>query len=325
MSDQTALPLYVIQANDAGESLSEFVSGRFSQFTALILEHRGILFRDFRVRDATDYQAFIEALGVKPMDYTYRSTPRTHVRGAVFTATEYPSRVEIPLHCENAYQHTWPMWLSFCCIKPASAGGQTTIADMRKVTAAIPAAVLDRFARRRVKYIRHYHPHVDLQWWDVFRTTDREELARFCSDNDIHHEWLDRQTLRTEQVCQGVAAHPATGATVFFNQAHLFHVSSLGEQVVEDMIGIYGRDRLPRDARFGDGGDICTADLAAVRTAFASVAMDLQWQQGDVVILDNMQVAHGRRAYVGERRLLAALLNPYSLHSVSGNAWRTRR
>jgi alpha-ketoglutarate-dependent taurine dioxygenase len=314
MSNRTALPLYVVQAEATGKSLSEFVSGRVEHLAALILEHRGILFRDFRVRDATDYQAFIEALGVKPMDYTYRSTPRTHVRGAVFTATEYPSRVEIPLHCENAYQRTWPMWLSFCCIKPAGGGGQTPIADMRKVTAAIPAAILDRFARRHVKYIRHYHPHVDVPWRDVFRATDREELARFCGENDIHHEWLDGEILRTEQVCQGVADHPATGATVFFNQAHLFHVSSLGPQVAEDMMGVYGRDRLPRDAKFGDGGNIGTEDLAAVRTAFASAAVDLLWRQGDVVILDNMQVAHGRRAYVGERRLLAALLNPYSLH-----------
>ena len=313
MSNHTALPLHVIQADEAGESLSEFVGGRIEQCAALILAHGGILFRGFRVREASDYQAFIEALRVKPVDYTYRSTPRTHVRGAVFTATEYSSRVEIPLHCENAYQRTWPLWLSFCCIKPASGGGQTPIADLRKVTAAIPAATLDRFARRRVKYIRHYHPRVDLPWQDVFRTTDRKELARFCGENAIHHEWLDEEILRTEQVCQGVAAHPVTGATVFFNQAHLFHVSSLGEQVAEDMMCVYGRDRLPRDARFGDGGDIDTEDLAAVRAAFASGAVDLQWQQGDVVILDNMQVAHGRRAYVGERRVLAALLN----------AWRT--
>jgi len=314
MSNQIVSPLCIVQADEAGKPLAEFVSGRIKHFAALILEHRGILFRGFRVRDATDYQAFIEALGVKPMDYTYRSTPRTHVQGAVFTATEYPARIEIPLHCENAYQRTWPMWLSFCCIKPASAGGQTPVADMRKVTAAIPPAILDRFARRRVKYIRHYHPHVDLPWGTVFRTTDREELATFCRENDIHHEWLDSDILRTEHVCQGVADHPETGETVFFNQAHLFHVSSLGEQVAEDLIGVYGRDRLPRDARFGDGGNIGAEDLAAVRSAFASAAVDLQWQQGDVVVLDNMQVAHGRRAYVGERRLLAALLEPYTLH-----------
>jgi alpha-ketoglutarate-dependent taurine dioxygenase len=314
MSTQTALPVHVVHAKGGGQSLPELVRDQSDRFAALILEHGGILFRGFPVREAADHQALIDAIGAKPMDYTYRSTPRTRVAGAVFTATEYPSQVEIPLHCENAYQRTWPMWLSLCCVKPAAGGGATPIADMRKVTAAIPPEIVDRFARRRVKYIRHYHSHVDLPWQTVFGTSDREELAKFCRANDIHHEWLDRETLRTEQVCQGVADHPAKGTTVFFNQAHLFHVSSLGSDGAAEMISFFGRDRLPRDARFGDGTDIGAEDLAAVRTAFASAAVDLQWQAGDVVILDNMQVAHGRRTFVGERRVLAALLNPHRSH-----------
>jgi alpha-ketoglutarate-dependent taurine dioxygenase len=311
MSGENALPLYVVQAESENASLSELVRDRINHFAALILEHRGVLFRGFRVREAADFQAVIDALNATPMDYTYGSTPRTHVEGSVFTATEYPSHVEIPLHCENAYQRTWPLWISFCCIKPARGGGQTPIADMQKVTAAIPPAVVDRFAQRRVKYIRHYHPHVDLPWQSAFRVTNRDELARFCGENDIHHEWLTEEILRTEQVCQGVAEHPVTKATVFFNQAHLFHVSSLGARPAKDMMSLFGRDRLPRDARFGNGSDIPAEDLAAVRTAFAAAAVDLQWRQGDVAILDNMQLAHGRRTHVGERRLLAALLNPY--------------
>lgn len=314
MSSQTALPAYVFQAKSGSPSLPDLVRDRVEHWTALILEHGGVLFRGFPVHEVADHQQVIDAIGAKPMDYTYRSTPRTHVGGAIFTATEYPAQIEIPMHCENAYQRTWPMWLSLCCLKPATSGGATPIADMRKVTAAIPPPVLDRFSRRGVKYIRHYHPHVDLPWQDVFRTADRDELARFCSENDIRHEWLDRETLRTEQVCQGVADHPVTGATVFFNQAHLFHVSSLGERGAEDVIAFFGRDRLPRDARFGDGSDIDAGDLAAVRAAFASAAVDLQWQAGDVAILDNMQVAHGRRTYVGARRVLAALLNPHRPH-----------
>jgi alpha-ketoglutarate-dependent taurine dioxygenase len=314
MSNPSALPLHVVKAEGASSSLIELVRDRADAIAALILEHGGILFRGFQLREAADHQAVIDSSGAKPMRYTYRSTPRTHVHGAVFTATEYPSQLEIPLHCENAYQLTWPMWLSFCCIKPATRGGQTPIADMRRVTAAIPPATLDRFARHGVKYIRHYHPHVDLPWEQVFQTRDREELARFCIENAIQHDWLDRETLRTEQVCQGVAKHPVTGATVLFNQAHIFHISSLGERNAAEMIHFYGRDRLPRDARFGDGSDIDAQDLAAIRTAFASAAVDLQWQQGDMLILDNMQVAHGRRAYVGERLVLAALLNPHGAH-----------
>ena len=204
------------------------------------------------------------------------------------------------------------MWISLCCLLPATGGGgQTPIADMRVVTAAIHPQVLDRFARHGVKYTRHYHPRVDLPWENVFQTNDREEVARICREHDIHHEWLDSKTLRTEQVCQGVADHPVTGETVFFNQAHLFHVSSVGPKAAEDMIDIFGRDRLPRHAKFGNGAEIEVEDLRAVRAAFDSAAIDIHWQRGDVIIIDNMRFAHGRRTFRGTRRVLAALLNPY--------------
>lgn len=315
MSNEDVTPLPVVTPVGHGVSLAEFVREHVDELARQIRENGGVLFRGFHVREPADYQSFIDSLNVEPMDYIYRSTPRTHVQRDIFTATEYPAQLEIPLHCENAYQRVWPMWISLCCLTPATGGGgQTPVADLKAVTEAIPSEIVDSFRRRKVKYIRHYRPYVDVSWQDVFQTEDREQVAEFCRENDIRHEWLDQETLRTEQVCQGVATHPETGDAVFFNQAHLFHVSSLSENAAEEMIKFFGRDRLPRNAAFGDGEEISGGDLEAVRSAFASAAVDLQWRQGDVVILDNMQFAHGRRTYSGERRVLASLLKPYRPH-----------
>jgi alpha-ketoglutarate-dependent taurine dioxygenase len=302
--------LHTIQADSTGLSLSDFVCAKVREIPSLLLEHGAILFRGFIVAGTADYQSFIEALGVAPVDYTYRSTPRTDLGRAVYTATEYPPRHEIPMHCENAYQRVWPMWLSLCCLTPATRGGQTPIANMRDVTAAIGPRIVEQFAVRKVRYIRHYHPHVDLSWPDVFRTSDREALAQFCRKNDMHHEWLDGNVLRTEQICQGVAKHPETHSVIFFNQAHLFHVSSLDPLSATDMIRCFGADRLPRNASYGDGAEIAPKDLEQIRYAFKSASIDLGWQRGDVLLLDNMQYAHGSRSYSGERRVLASLLKP---------------
>jgi len=35
--------------------------------------------------------------------------------------------------------------------------------------------------------------------------------------------------------------------------------------------------------------------------------VDVHWQQGDVVLLDNLAVMHSRKPWVGDRRVLAAL------------------
>jgi alpha-ketoglutarate-dependent taurine dioxygenase len=302
---------WLIDAGEKNANLSEFVSARVENIKALVLEHGNVLFRGFKIDTPADFQSFIDALNSKTMNYTYRSTPRTALDRGVFTATEYPPQLEIPLHCENSYQRSWPMWISFCCITQAETGGQTPIADMRKVTKAIGADLLDRFAKRGVKYVRHYHPFVDLSWEEVFQTKDRTEVGRFCAENGIDYEWLEGDILRTQQVCEGVAEHPLTRETVFFNQAHLFHPTSLGEKAARDMKRLFGATRMPRNACYGDGVEIDLVDLEQVRAAFEAAANNVEWQNGDVMILDNMRFAHGRRAFTGKRLVLTSFLNPY--------------
>jgi hypothetical protein len=36
------------------------------------------------------------------------------------------------------------------------------------------------------------------------------------------------------------------------------------------------------------------------------------WRQGDVLLLDNLAVGHGRKPYRGPRKVLAALIDPVS-------------
>jgi hypothetical protein len=230
----------------------------------------------------------------------------------VFTATEDPAEQEIPLHNECAYQLAWPLKLAFCCITPAAEQGETPLADMRRVTVAIPEETLERYAARKVRYVRNYTPYMDIPWQTVFQTSDREAVAQFCLKNNLTCEWLDNDTLRTIQICQGVARQPVTGERVLFNQAHLFHVSSLGAAAAKFMIDAFGADRLPRNSFYGDGEPLMQRDLDAVRSAFEREAIQFPWQRGDVLLLDNMQVAHGRRPFRGARKVLASLLENYS-------------
>jgi len=150
---------------------------------------------------------------------------------------------------------------------------------------------------------------MDLSWQEVFQTSDKLNLEEYCRSSSIDFKWLDRGVLRTEQVCQGAIPHPLTGKMVHFNQAHLFHPTSLGDDYYEDMVTLFGRDHLPRMAYFGDGGEIPDASLTTIRQAFQTNAQEIDWAPGVVAFIDNRRFAHGRRPYVGERRVLAALLN----------------
>lgn len=306
------LPLTIQKLSDGGLDLLDLAGDCREELAASLLTHGALLFRGFAVKDAAAFGRFLDAISEQRLDYIYRSTPRQTVGDRVFTSTVYPAALEIPLHQENAYQREWPMKLALCCLVPAGVGGETPLADVRKVTARLSGVLLDRFENLGVRYIRHYHDGTDLPWQTVFQTEDREVLASYCESHGIEQEWINHDTLRTIQRCQGVAHHPVTKERLFFNQAHLFHVSNLGDAGARALTEVFGADQLPRNTTYGDGTEIDASDLQAIRNAFVAEAVVFPWEAGDVVVVDNMQVAHGRRAFKGKREVLAAMSDPYA-------------
>lgn len=302
----------LIDGKGTNAPLSEVIGPQLTTVRSLLAQHGALLFRGFPVASAADFHGAVSALSDDHLKYEYRSTPRSEVTERVVTSTSYPAALEIPLHNENSYHHQWPLTVAFCCLEPAAEGGETPIASMRAVSALAGQDLMDEFEARRVEYVRHYHEGVDLSWQSVFQTGERAQVDQYCAANGIRSEWLDNKLLRTSGTVQGTARHPVTGERVFFNQAHLFHVSSLGAMHAEALLAMYGIDRLPRHARFGDGAEIPGAALQHVRAAFQKSAVSFPWQQGDVLVLDNMAYAHGRRPFKGKRQVLAALMDTYS-------------
>jgi alpha-ketoglutarate-dependent taurine dioxygenase len=301
----------IIEPKSGLSSLVDCVIPNLPEFKQRLIDHGALLFRNFRVADINDFDAFVAELSNRHLKYLYRSTPRSEVTSLVSTATVYPSKLDIPLHNENSYQRKWPLTIAFCCIEAAVEGGETPIASMRSVSEHVGEELMNKFEQLGVEYVRHYHEGVDLPWQNVFQTESREIVQEYCLDNYITCTWLDSNLLRTSQVAQGVAYHPVTQRKIFFNQAHLFHVSSLGDAQANAMISHFGKDKLPRHARFGNATEISGYELERINEAFRRNVLTFRWQPGDVLLLDNMQYAHGRRPYKGKRSVFAALMDPY--------------
>lgn len=304
------LPLLVEPAID-GVDLTAWIGPSRERVEGWLHERGGVLFRGFSMPDEARFQAFVEASAGKLLEYKYRSTPRTQLSGRIYTSTEYPADQSIPMHNEMSYSAKWPMKIAFCCVQPAAEGGETPIADSRLVYQRIDPEVREEFARRGVMYVRNYGEGLDLTWQDVFQTGDREQVEAFCRESGIELEWRGEERLTTRQVCQGVAEHPVTGAMVWFNQAHLFHVSSLDPSAREVLVSAFGEGGVPRTAFYGDGTTIPDAALDHVRAVYSEVSVAFPWQRGDVLLLDNMLVAHGRRPYGGARRIVVGMAEPH--------------
>jgi alpha-ketoglutarate-dependent taurine dioxygenase len=211
------------------------------------------------------------------------------------------------------------MRIWFYCVKAAERGGETPIADSRRVFQRIDPGICQRFVEREVLYVRHYGKGLDLSWENVFQTASRAEVEAYCRGAGIEYEWRENDCLRTRQRCQAVATHPRTGETVWFNQAHLFHVSSLESEVRRSLLSTVKPGDLPRNAYYGDGTEIDDSSLDGIRACYRQEAVVFPWREGDVLMLDNMLTAHGREPFVGARRVVVGMAEPFGSGELGGS------
>ncbi|TSC34375.1 TauD/TfdA family dioxygenase [Corallococcus sp. Z5C101001] len=301
---------FAVQPTLPGMRLLTYATGHRELLDPALARHGAVLFRGFSGLTPAGFEQLIGELSGALLEYTHRSTPRTRVSGRIFTSTEYPPEQTIPLHNEQAYARGWPQRIYFCCMQAPAQAGETPLADSRRVLARISPSVRERFRRTGVMYVRNYGEQLDLPWQEVFQTHDRREVEAYCRAMGISVEWRDGGRLRTSQVAQATLTHPVTGEDVWFNQAHLFHFSSLEPAVRDALLAVFEPEELPRNACYGDGTPIEPPVLEEIREAYRAEEVVFPWQEGDVLMVDNLLVAHGRRPFTGPRRIVVGMSSP---------------
>ena len=280
--------------------------------------HGGVLFRNFNISSVELFRRFIAAVaGNEPLAYNERSSPRMAVGDNIYTSTDYPANHSIFLHNENSYQQSWPMYIFFYCNTPASEGGETPIADCRKVYERISSNVRERFIERKWMYVRNFGEGFGLPWQTVFQTSDPGVVEEHCRENGIQVEWRSGNRLRISAIRNVVITHPRTGEPVWFNHATFFHVTTLEPSVRAALLADYEGADLPTNTFYGDGSPIEPEVLDELREAYRRETIAFPWQANDVLLLDNMLAAHGRAPYTGERKVLVGMAHPCSLSEIS--------
>ena len=304
---ERAIPLLIRPAVD-GLDLATWAAGNRERVEALLLEHRALLFRGFGVRDVEAFDRFVAATSRgEKLEYKDRTTPREDRGTRVYTSTVHPPEERIELHNEGTYWVRWAAKLYFLCVRSSTTGGETPIADVRRVHDRIEPAVRERFAAKGLMLVRNFNQGFGLPWQDVFQTSDRAEVEAYCAANDIAFEWGEGDHLRTRQVRPAIRQHPVTGEPVWFNHGAFFHHTSLAPALRSALEGEYGIEGLPYNTCYGDGSPIEPEVAAHLREAYAAERVVFPWEDGDVMLLDNMSVAHAREPYTGDREVVVAM------------------
>lgn len=274
--------------------------------TGLLTECGALVFRDFGVApEAID--PVLDRLVPDRLPYVHGNSPRSRVRGNLYTSTEYPRQYTISMHNELSYAHRWPARLAFYCEEAAERGGATPVLDGARWLRSLDTEVRAAFADG-IRYVQNLHDGFGFgkSWQDTFETDDRKAVEAYLRDSRAEWEW-GPDGLRVVQLRPATVRHPVTGAEVWFNQADQWHPAGLGDETSAELHEILAPDEFPQYVTFADGTPIPDAHIEQILARGLESAVDVDWADGDVLLIDNVLVAHGRRPFEGGRRVLVAM------------------
>lgn len=289
----------------------------------LLLNNGAVLFRNLPLSTAEHFSDFIKTINLGNfVNYIGGDSPRNKITNDIYTSTEAPPYIYIPLHQELSYLKNYPAKIYFYCEIEPSFQGETVIADARKIYQALDPDVVIRFQEKGLTYISHYYQKSKLMelinhfarshksWMEVFETDKKEIVEEFCQSNEIKWKWLPGNWIEIKHARPAILHHPITKETVWFNQAHLydFNPKLLGIMRFLAAKLVYFR-HLTRlhEVTFADGSAILREDLYHILDTLQKHTVPHCWKKGDVMILDNILTMHGRATFKGRRRILTAL------------------
>lgn len=332
------LPL-VIEPEGSAElpPLLEWVEANAEMLNERLCQHGGLLFRGFKVTSIEDF----EQLALK-IDPSLRDTNplddgvRVHGSRFVFGATHYSPLHTLPFHNEDSYLPKNPARIMFCCLKAPASGGETLIVDCRRVYKDLPREIIERFQEKMLPMMRRFNFNMVSR---NMRTDDKQAIEATCRElgaEDI--SWSERGDLILRCKLPAVIYHEQTGEPIWFNRllianpwsfiiqacfsalrtrnlrlkaraagllpAYLLYFAPL---LVQQLLSGRGRRAEGAQAEESRPPEVPFNATYKIARAYWKNAVVFTWKEGDVLVLDNRLVAHGRMPFRGERSILTCV------------------
>lgn len=250
------------------------------------------------------------------------SSGRRNLGKNVVNSTYLNKRIPMAIHNEFNYMPIFPRYIAFRCVQAPSEGGETTIADSRKIYQSIDPSIREKFEQKGVKYTRNYCNQnflsfllnkinkVAESWEEVFKTDTKAEVENICRKYNFDFTWKGKNALTVTNSLPAIRQHPETNEKVWFNQAcpWVFNPKTTGwlKYLVYNIV-YPSINSKPLVVTYGDDSNISPDDAAHVVDVMNKHTVGVKWENGDTLLIDNLLVGHARNPYKGERVLAAAM------------------
>ena len=302
---EESLPLVLVPVVE-NVDLAEWATSHRDEIEAHLDRYGALLFRGFGLDGAPAFEQAAAAI-VTDLFAEYGDLPAEPTSTRIYGSTPYPADKMILFHNESSHLPQWPLRQFFCCLVPSETGGETPLLDGRKVCEALEPELLEEFASKGLMYVRNFSEGIDVPWQEFFHTTDKAEIDQVCAEAGMQTEWRANDALCVRNVAPAVVNHPRTGERLWFNQVQLHHVRCLDEGTRTALQQLFAEEDMPRNVFFGDGTPIPDAVIDRLGEVYEELCVEFPWEPGDLIVLDNMLVAHARRPFSGSRKILVAM------------------
>lgn len=310
--DSFPLGLRIINGNqfslgELSAKCMEYVQENNSQSPAIV-------FRGLPAKTAEDFLTITQAIKGKPLSYAGGNVPRPRAieNSEIYQATTEDQAVTIELHHEMAYSSSFPSKVFFFCLQePADGcGGETPLAKSSEILLKLDPEVVRKFQSKGVKYAGYWpdKSHAEYACWQQQYYTDNKEeaekKAKQLYDTVI---WDDNGDMHWSNVKPAFLRHPKTGEDIWFNQVTIHHHTYYDSLPMFKSIELPPH-KYPCTVYYGDGGTIEPEVIQHLRAVSWSCAVGFRWRKGDLLVLDNLTVQHGRIGFTGKREILVHLM-----------------
>jgi alpha-ketoglutarate-dependent taurine dioxygenase len=250
-----------------------------------------VWFRGFGInREA--FKEFTNQYSRSFMPYIGGTLPREAIDGdeTLLSVTGNRATFGIPLHGEMIYYANRPSLLWFYCENPPVKDGETTVCDGVAFYEALSESTKLLLQENKINFIREYPNSV---WQKVYQTDSFDQLKLICDENNWRVRLNEDGSIMTESIYSAIS--PAADGQNF---AFINNVLSILEREAKskakqiDLIRLEDHSPLPNEV-------IQEMKQVAERLTYSVV-----WERGDIVMVDNTRVMHGRNEFADDQRAI---------------------